>query len=80
MEIEQEGHVIPQEDFMDIQQSPLCVNTDRILVFEGKAKRAKIIDFGSEWKCHESLAVFHQSHLKRVGSDEIQKNCQSVIE
>ena len=78
IEIE-EGHVIPQEDFLDIQQSPLCVNTERILVFKGKAKRAKIIDFGSEWKCHESFAVFQQSTLRRLDSNEIQKNCQSVF-
>ena len=66
------AHIIKQIDVMDSDQMPLIINTERVVVIEGRAVRGMVIDFGSELKCHESLAIFEQRKIRKFHSSEIE--------
>ena len=72
-----QGFVILQNVIMDLESDPITLGSNRVCIVDGKPVKAKIIDFGSELKCHEVLSNLTQAKLKKL--DDLKPQCPNLI-
>ena len=76
-------YVFLRSSIMDIEKTPLVVNSDRIFAFKGRPVTYKMVDFGSELKQHDPMAIFQAQKIRKVDDilhEDLKEKMRNLLE